>query len=182
MTGRERDEDLIRAHQRGEEASFGELVALHAESVRRLAYRVLHDEEEAKDVSQEAFFALYRVLPAWRFESRVFTWLYRTTLNISLRRREKRRPALSLDPEGPPAADAKAPPAVLEERARRRTIEEAVASLPARQRLAFILHHREELPLAEVARVLSVKPSTVKTHLTLAVASLRRKLRGLLER
>ena len=85
---------LIRAAQRGNEGAFEQLVRAHDQNVLRMAFNVLHSQEDARDVYQEAFLRVYRNLPNFRFDCSFGTWLYRIVANLCLdqiRRRKVRK-------------------------------------------------------------------------------------------
>ncbi|MBV9265972.1 MAG: helix-turn-helix domain-containing protein, partial [Acidobacteriaceae bacterium] len=67
-TGRSDEHALIRAAQRGDEGAFEQLVRSYDQNVLRMAFNVLHSEEDARDIYQEAFLRVYRNLPKFRFD------------------------------------------------------------------------------------------------------------------
>src|ERR1700754_1862223 len=102
---RSEDDELIRAAQKGDRASFDALVRRYDQSVIRLALHMLGSEQDAQDVHQEAFLKAYRHINNFRFDSSFYTWLYRIATNLcldALRRRKSRRedPATITDASG----------------------------------------------------------------------------------
>ncbi len=85
---------LIRAAQEGNAEAFEQLVRSYDQNVLRMALNVLHSEEDARDIYQEAFLRVYRNLPKFRFDCSFSTWLYRIVANLCLdqiRRRKVRK-------------------------------------------------------------------------------------------
>lgn len=165
--------DLVVRFQKGDAGAFQAIVELHLDRVAGVARRFLSDEHEALDVTQEAFIALHRALPGWRDDARLFTWLYRTTLNLCLGRLRARR---RMSPRmGPEAAVSLPDPAEQAELAQ--AIEAALESLSDRQREVFVLCHEEGVPLSEIAARLGLSLGAVKSHLHRALSSLRDRLR-----
>jgi len=83
--------DLIRAAQRGDSEAFEQLVRSYDHNVLRMAFNLLHSEEDARDVYQEAFLRVYRNLPKFRFDCAFSTWLYRIVANLCLDQIRKRK-------------------------------------------------------------------------------------------
>ena len=90
-TERTDEQSLIRAAQRGDGAAFEQLVRSYDANVLRMAYNLLHSEEDARDVYQEAFLRVYRKLPDFRFDCAFSTWLYRIVANLCLDQIRKRK-------------------------------------------------------------------------------------------
>ena len=82
---------LIRAAQHGDANSFEQLVRAYDGPVLRMAVNLLHSEEDARDVYQEAFLRVYRNLPKFRFDCSFSTWLYRIVSNLCLDQLRKRK-------------------------------------------------------------------------------------------
>src|SRR3954469_7414695 len=92
---------LIRAAQRGDSDAFEQLVRSYDSNVLRMALNLLHSEEDARDVYQEAFLRVYRNLSKFRFDCSFSTWLYRIVTNLCLdqirRRKVRKEDASSID-------------------------------------------------------------------------------------
>ena len=85
------DLELVESFQKGNEASFNELVRRYQEKVYWIAHRFVNDHDQADDIVQEVFLKVYRALNDFRGDSGVYTWLYRITVNISLNTIRKQR-------------------------------------------------------------------------------------------
>jgi len=173
------DEELVEAFRQGELSAFDGLVARWERKIRGAVHRILGNEEEARDVCQEAFLKAYRALDSFKSEARFSSWLYQIALNISrdrLRRR-KGRTHVSLQEleEGGTVLVTRRPSAheLVEADDLARTVESAIASLPEEQREIIVLKEYQELTFAEIADVLGVPISTVKTRLYRGLSQLR---------
>ncbi|HEY7144956.1 MAG TPA: SigE family RNA polymerase sigma factor [Streptosporangiaceae bacterium] len=141
----------------------------------RLAYVMLDDLPAAEDVVQEAFFGLYRRWDGLKDPDSAVYYLRASVLNgcrSVLRRMVVRRRGL---PEPPPAASAEAAVLGSEERAE---LIRALRRLPRRQREVLVLRYYADLPDDEVARVLGIGPSTVRSTAHRAVEALGRALKA----
>ena len=83
--------DLIARARGGDQDAFAVLVRLHQRAVYALAMRMLRDEDEATEATQEAFLAAWQGLAGFRAEARFATWVYRITYNYCLKVAERRR-------------------------------------------------------------------------------------------
>ncbi len=166
--------------------AFGRLVLAHSSRTVRLAFRLVGHRDDAEEIAQEAFLRLYRHIGGFRGECRIGTWLYRTVSRLAIDhlRREKLKRRIFFfrqnDEDADPAEVVPDPAAsprdqLLAAESRRR-IATALGQLSPRQRTIFILRHREELPLRQIAEILGLEEGTVKAHLHRAVTALRREL------
>ncbi|MFO7303297.1 MAG: sigma-70 family RNA polymerase sigma factor [Acidobacteriota bacterium] len=179
------DEELVACAQAGDLDCFNQLVSRWERPIYALAYRTLGREEEARDMTQEAFLRAYRGLRAFKGEAKFSSWLYRITLNLCRDwiRRERRAPVVAV-PEGVDPVDLAdsqmAPAESVEELVARREMSKAVAlamaELPEEQRTAILLKEYHGLTFQEIADMLGCPLSTVKTRLYQGLSVLRRRL------
>lgn len=155
------DAQMLRAHVDGDPEAFGELVRRHRDRLWAVALRTLGDREEAADALQEAMISAYRAADSFRGESAVTTWLHRIVVNACLDRARRRqaRPTVAL-PEHP----AREPVAVEPDRDTAREVWEALARLPAEQRVPLVLLEMQGYSVAEIAKLLGVAEGTVKSR------------------
>lgn len=176
------DEILCRRVGAGDEAAFDALVERHRGRAYRLAWSLLRDGEDARDLSQEAFLRVYRTAGDFRGDARFSTWFYRILVNLCLDHRRRGRwwrqwrvrddgDGAWLERQPAPTVD---PGDGLERTQELARLWTAVERLPRRQRAALLLHVQEELPTSEIAAVLDCSESTVRVHLHRAVSTLRR--------
>jgi RNA polymerase sigma-70 factor (ECF subfamily) len=181
------DEALAARAAAGDDSAFEIIVERYQLRVFRLACRLTSDTD-APDVLQETFLQVYRHLSSFRGESQFGTWLYRIASNAALmhRRARARRPTSSLEgflPRFDSHGIHAVTPAELQVAARADELldrqfladkaREGIARLPDLYREAFVMRDLEEMPSADVARVLGVEPATVRQRVHRARLMLR---------
>jgi RNA polymerase sigma-70 factor (ECF subfamily) len=160
------DAELVGRVLAGEQECYQFLVQRHQESLFRVAYSLVLDDDAAADLVQDAFVRAYVSLARCRDRSRFRVWLLATLRNRGLDYlKEKRRADLSLDIEGV-ARRAEALGAQTDAQddrhAMRTALESALARLSEPLREAFVLRHVEQLSVEETASVLGTSISAVK--------------------
>ncbi len=190
---RAQDRDMIRASAA---VTFEEIFQHYGSMVFNLTFRILGDREEALDVSQEVFFAIYRKLQRFRGESSLKTWIYRIAINRASNRcrwwnRLRRRGTVSLDEhlsKGDSrtisealASAGNTPEEALLLREKRNEIEHTLQCLPVQQRVAVIMRDVQGLSYEEIAGLLQVSLGTVKSRIARGREELKRRLNGTLE-
>ena len=180
MGGPGQEAALVAAAKAGERSAFEELVrATHAE-IYTLAYRLTGDEEDARDVVQDAYFRAFRSIKRFRGDARFSTWMYRITANCAathLARRSKTRHEELSDEE--PIPDARVdidPESMAEAGALRDRLSDALAELPPRLRAVVVLRDIYDLPHEAIASELGITESAAKVRLHRARRKLRERL------
>ena len=172
------DASLVLATLRGEETAYDELARRYRKMAFGTAFSRLGDYDAAQDVAQEALVTAYTQLPVLREPGRFAGWLCRMTSNLALLRCRRNRPTQSLDSMGlddvPSAAMDPATAAAHSEDAD--ALRDALSRLPDVDRLAVILHYMSGYTHEEIARILDVSTSSVKTRLFRARRRLRKEL------
>ncbi|WP_370285688.1 RNA polymerase sigma factor [Phaeobacter sp. B1627] len=174
------DEALLVLFANGDPTVAAELTQRLGPRVLGMAMRVLGNRAEAEDVTQEAMIRLWKVAPDWRQgEARVSTWLYRVTMNLCIDiKRRARGGTLDLDavPEPPdPAASAAE---TLQNQARADALQDALMTLPERQRQAVVLRHIEELTNPEIAGIMEIGVEAVESLTARGKRALAKALAG----
>lgn len=177
------DAELVRRAQAGELAAFEELVSRHERRVYTLARRIVAQEQDAEDVTQQVFLSVLEHLDTFRGESSFATWLSRIATHAALKiiRKRKGLPTESLDDDSLPhpefIADWRQSPAELVTRNEtQRLIDAALAELDERYRLVFLLRDVEGFSVKETADALGLSEANVKVRLLRARLELREKL------
>ncbi len=176
------DEELVAHSMDGDRESFNQLVVRWQRPVYALAYRVIGREEDARDVSQEAFLRAFRAIKGFRGQAKFSSWIYRITLNLCRDwiRRTRRRPVTYLA-EVPDVSDVTTVTRSAEDLALQRELGARVAALmaqlPEEQRSAIVLKEYHDLTFQEIADLQGCPLSTVKTRLYQGLSVLRRQLR-----
>jgi RNA polymerase sigma-70 factor (ECF subfamily) len=161
------DVELLKRFQNGDELAFNLLVQRYQEKIYWTARRFVTSHDNADDVVQEVFTKAYSALKKFRGDSSVYTWLYRITVNRSLNalRRQRLRDFLRID-ELFSAEDTESeqPDEILERKEQHRLIEEAIATLPEKQKAVFLLRYYDELPYEEIATILKRSVGGLKAN------------------
>ena len=188
---------LIERAQAGERAAFDELVHRYDRDVLRLALKVLHSAEDARDVYQESFLKIYRNLHRFRSECSFYTWIYRIVTNVCLDHLRRRRcrpedqaPVVTNSAHENTGVDffdlqhdAHAqgdPERCLQGQEIGQRINAAMAQLSPRERIIFEMKHDQGLKLRDIGEALGTSEETVKNSLFRATRKLRAQLEGLL--
>ena len=168
------------AARAGDRSAFEELVRATTAEIYTLAYRLTGDEEDARDVVQDAYFRAFRSIKRFRGDARFSTWMYRITANCAathLARRSKgRHEELSADE---PIADPRPeidPESVAEAGMLRDRVGDALAELPPRLRAVVVLRDIYDLPHEAIASELGITESAAKVRLHRARRKLRERL------
>ena len=160
--------------------TFEELFERYNSMVFNLAYQILGDREEALDVAQEVFLAIYQKMDAFRGESSLKTWIYRIAVRRAANRfrwwnRLRRRGTVSLEehlsksPESELSwnltSRAKSPEDALLLQEEREKVKRMLLELPLHQRIAVIMRDIEGLSYEEIAESLNVSLGTIKSRI-----------------
>jgi len=170
---------------------FGELVGRHQRRAVRIALHYLRDAADADEAVQDAFIKAYLHLGTFREELPFEVWFTRILINGCLdrlkarRRRERWIAPPVIDPSGQERDPAEylpshgpSPEALVLSDERRRQLSAALAKLPERQRLIFMLSHFDGQSSREVSAMTGLNESTVRVHLFRAIRRLRSLLAG----
>lgn len=172
-----------------DEAAFESLVDSHYRRTYSLIFRMVRNESDAADLTQETFVRIHRALPCLRETAAQSAWIRRIATNLCLDflRRRNAAPAMSsLDAR--PSDDSEAllswdvadptsePDRLYSNKERLAVLYRAIESLPDDYRLVIFMHHIEELRVDEIADSLGVPAGTIKSRLSRARRELHRKL------
>jgi len=178
------DEIIVQRALTGDAEAFGEIVRRWERRIFALAYGMLGREEDARDASQETFLAAFRNLRGFRGEAKVSSWLHRIAVNqcITRQRQARVRSEAVLEDEQEKDAGSFAMPVryspsrVVEGRQETVAVRRAINSLPIELRQVVIMKEFEELTFREIADVLELPLSTVKSRLYTAMKQLQMRL------
>ncbi len=191
MGERSIDQALVERAQQGDKRAFDVLVLKYQNKIIQLAYRYVHDHEEAMDVAQEAFIKAYRSLGNFRGDSAFFTWIYRIAINTAknyLVSGARRPPRSDLDAQEAEQYEGAAglreyatPEHVLLRDEIKATIAAAIDELPDDLRTAITLRELEGLSYEEIAQAMDCPIGTVRSRIFRAREAIDTKLRPLLD-
>ena len=168
----------------GDTAAFEELVERHQRLVVGTVARMLGNNSEVEDISQQVFVRVWRSAKRYVPRAKFTTWLLKITRNLVFNelRRRSRHAQTSLQPETEeserPIRDERAiaPDAALLEQELQEAVEAAIARLPETQRMAVVLRRYDELSYEEIAEILDQSVPAVKSLLFRARTELRARL------
>jgi RNA polymerase sigma-70 factor (ECF subfamily) len=169
------DAELLAAFRAGDAKAFEALVRRYQRPVLAIARRFARDQDDAEDLAQRAFINASARAAGWRGGS-FKSWLFRIVVNLAKNHlRDMSRFDRSLEAA---EVEAEAVPAGIEERLahaqEQRTLREAVARLPRRQREVLLLRIDGDLPFAEVAATLGITEVNAKVNFHHAVQKLKK--------
>lgn len=184
-----RDVALMLRVGNGDMQAFEELVEIHQHSVVGTVAKMLGGPAEAEDIAQQVFVRVWKSASRYEPKAKFTTWLFTITRNLVFNevRRRKRKPAVSMDEREEEfhqmeadhltaSPDDSALQAELE-----KAVDDAIAALPEKQRMAIVLRRYEELPYDEIGKVLDMTVPAVKSLLFRARSQLKENLKNYLE-
>ncbi len=184
------DLELMLRVRAGDAASFEVLLRRYRLPMVNFFRRMLRDQALAEDLAQEVFLRIYKSRERYQPEARFTTWLYRIATNLALNAIRDRKDEVN---EASASEESGAgtildrfvdPQPTVEQRLiqgdRERLIRQAVEGLPDNQRLAVILHKYQDVDYRQIAGILGVSESAVKSLLFRAYETLRVRLEPLL--
>jgi RNA polymerase sigma-70 factor (ECF subfamily) len=180
------DDALVREARKGDTRAFEELVARHRDKIYARAYSMMRNEEDAIDLSQEAWVKGWQRLHQFHGDSSFGTWMTRIVINLCLDhlRKQKRQRAESIEELDEESGGVERQmPAVtinpterLERGELRQRIDKALSQLSYEHRTALVLHEFEDMEYKEIAKTMGCSIGTVMSRLFYA----RRKMAALL--
>ena len=173
---------LVERATAGDTAAFEQIMIHSQQRVMAMSWRILGNEADARDASQEVFLRVYKYLGRFKQDQDFFAWVYRITVNVCRDMLKKRQH----ESERFRALDGDSSEEMLEipfvhedaeqtliQAQRRELISRAIATLPFKERASIVLRDVEGLSTDEVARVLKSSSTTVRSQ----ISSARRKIR-----
>jgi RNA polymerase sigma-70 factor (ECF subfamily) len=181
----EQDSQLMLSVRDGDTHSFAVLLERHRVPVIHFLYRMVQNQAVAEELAQEAFLRIYKSRATYEPTAKFTTWLFRISMHLALNWIRDERYAQnghSLDvnwngnfcrqlPDRAPSIED-----CLLREARAEEIRGAISLLPAKQRLAVLMHKYQEMDYAQIAAVLRCSDSAVKSLLFRAYERLRSRL------
>src|SRR5438045_2217659 len=180
------DDKLVRRAQRGDMTAFEELVVRHRDKIYARAFSMMRNEEEAIDLSQEAWVKGWQRLKQFQGDAGFGTWMTRIVINLCLDqlRKQKRHRIESIEAMTEESGGVERqmpvitvnPTAGLERGELRQRIDKALGQLSHEHRTVMVLHEFEEMEYKEIAKTMGCSIGTVMSRLFYA----RRKMAALL--
>ncbi len=181
------DAELVQASRQGDMVAFEQLVARHRDKIYARAYMMMRNEEEAVDLSQEAWVKGWQRLVQFQGESSFTTWMTRIVINLCLDqlRKRKRQRAESIEAMAEESGGVERqmpvvmvnPTERLERAELRVRIDDALGKLSEAHRTVLVLHEFEHMEYKNIAKTMKCSIGTVMSRLFYA----RRKMAALLQ-
>ena len=176
------DEALIEAIQRGDRNAAACLYNRYIDRVHRICYRIVLDVSQVQDCVQEVWLKVFRNLDRFRCRESFAAWLNTVTANTAIdyyRKWIRQRNRLNSDKVHiKVVVDERTGDQQLDKALIHQRVHEALKEMSVNQRTALILRYFEDMPMAEIARILGCSEGTVRTHIRRSLLALRAKLAG----
>ena len=187
--GSELESHLIEALIKGDQSAYRSIYDLHKSIVYNTAMGFLTNKNDAEDITQEVFVQVFRSVKNFKKESKLSTWIYRITitkcLDLLRSRKAKKRFAIFTDIFSDKEKDSEERfidyehPGIVEEKSEMsKLLFKEIDSLPANQRIAFVLNKVEKLSYQEISEVMETSVSSVESLIFRAKGNLKKKLEG----
>jgi len=187
----ERVDQLVAQTKAGNREAFTELVEMFSERIYNLGLRILKNSDDAADVLQETFLAVYEKIDSFDGRSNFFTWLYRIATNFALMKLRKGKRTVYTDQDMEEHYDNPDKIQIHEwqdfplrdmlNEEFRKHLDLAVDRLPEIYRSVFLLRDVENLSIKEASKILGITESNVKIRLKRARVYLRENLATYME-
>jgi len=182
------DSQLLDGLRSGDREAYRLLVDKYHVKVIRTCTGFVHSDADAEDIAQEVFIEVFRSVDRFRGDSSISTWIYRIAVNKSLNflRSSARKKVFSFltghDDSNSvgtiqePASQEISPEDSLIRSDQARMLEKAMASLPGKQRTAFVLNKYEDMAYKEIAEIMDISLGSVESLIFRAKQNLQKKL------
>jgi RNA polymerase sigma-70 factor, ECF subfamily len=168
------DLKLVQESRQGSRESFERLLLRYEKAIFNAAYRILHDYEDAKDVTQNVFLKAFQNLEHFDAKHRFFSWIYRISLNESINLCKSRR---RFDAAEDIRVEENTPEKLMSRIELGGVVQAALMSLGFEYRVLIVLRHFNDCNYQEMSEILEIPEKTVKSRLFTARALLRDILR-----
>jgi RNA polymerase sigma-70 factor (ECF subfamily) len=182
------DTELVSLAQAGTKKAFGILISRWQNSIYTFCFRKLSHQEQAEELTQEIFIAAYRGITSFRNDAKFSTWLFQIATNRcknlhGYRERRKYKhheplegthPEIKRDiPDTAPSADKQ-----IQKKQHSKILQHAIDQLDSKYKETLILFDIQDIPQAEIAKILSLPIGTIKSRIHRARIELARTLKG----
>ena len=163
------DQEIVNRFQAGERrVSFTILIERYQKRIYFSARKMVGgDHDEADEIAQETFVKVYEALDSFRGDAKFYTWAYRIMMNavIYKSRRKKIRKDVELDDVAETLeSDVPLPDEAMQRKEMTALIEEAIETLPPKQREVFLFRFYDEMPYEEIATILGTSVGGLKAN------------------
>lgn len=168
------DEEVIKRVLSGENHLYENIMRKYNQRLYRISMSIVNDSEESEDIIQTSYIKAYEHLSDFQFKSDFSTWLIKILINESLLRLRKRQSVQQITKqESESASTIESPLQKLINKEIISTLEKAIAQLPEKYRIVFIMREIENMSTREIMACLNISKSNVKVRLNRARVMLR---------
>lgn len=172
------EHELVARCRQGDETAFRELVDQYKGLVFALITRSVANRARAEELAQDVFLKVHKVLPYFRGDAKLSTWIYRIVINaLSQERPELAAASLDEDRDDRPRPEPGAEDRAFGDMVMKDRLQKAIEQLPLQYQVLINGHYLKGMRYEDLAEALDMPMGTVKTHLHRA----KRRLRHLLE-
>jgi len=162
------DRQLVQTIRGGDADAFETLVRRKTSKVYALCYRIIGNAEDAKDISQLVFLKLWENLEKYDAQYAFDTWLYRMVTNVAIdfmRNKQSRDNAVNSNLRLVKTSAEEEQTVSVQRKEVENVFNEIATVLSPKQKAIFVMNQMEDLPSAEIAKILGCRESTVRNHL-----------------
>lgn len=168
------DEALLAALSRDDKQAFRALTERYVHKIWRLSFRMLHDRQDAEEVTQDVFVTVWNNRHNWQEgEARFSTWLYRVAVNRSIDFKRRHKPENVELTEELVESDIPAADSVAESREMHGLLMACLKELPEKQMLAMLYYYYEEMDIGEICSKLGTTEEAARSLLKRARANMK---------
>jgi RNA polymerase sigma-70 factor, ECF subfamily len=186
------DASLMVAFQKGDTKAFEQLLDRYHRGIVNFIYRLVNNRSEAEELAQEVFLRVCRARESYEPRAKFASWIFRIAANAALKtaERSRRSPvrtagAAGLEDDGAVGWASDPSPDPERRMASRETVaivRDAIARLPAKERVAVVLRRYNGLSYSEIAEAMDCTEAAVKTYIHRGKIHLRERLLPLVEK
>lgn len=167
---------LMQRVAEGDQHVIQMILQQHLPRIYNLAYRIAKNEADAEEISQEAFLKLWQQSTSWKANAQISTWLYRVAYNLSIDLYRKTRLHPSEDVTPDIMDHQPSPQTQLEHSQRQKSLQQAIDSLPERQKIAVTLVYQQEMSQKQASLLLNISLDAFESLLSRGRRALRQAL------
>jgi RNA polymerase sigma-70 factor (ECF subfamily) len=160
---------LIQQTLKGDVKSFEEIVSRYNMMVYTLAYRVLKNREESEEIAQDVFLKVYQSLNGFNMKSKLSTWIYRITYNLSINKfKSQKRKIVTTEIDRYAEFSATVLPDAHNnavEAEKQKMVNDSIFKLPETDRIIITLYYYEDISVKEIAKIINLSAQNVKVKL-----------------
>lgn len=175
------DIECVKEVLAGNKEAYGFLIHKYEDKIYTLLLRMIHDSQDAQDLTQECFIKAYHYLQSFDPERKFSSWLYRIAVNLCLNALQSRQKNLrhSAEWDDEWLVDDASPESILLQKEYVSEIREVIKELPEHYRIVLLLRYLEDMSYQEICEVLEISISTVQMRLHRAKVKLRERFKPL---